>query len=78
MPRIVPPRLKLKTQNLELLHQILSDSPHPRPLAVDVHWDGRKQTSDLDPSNGDKDVLRAVGLKPLVEEEGEDEAVENI
>ena len=65
-------------QSLKLLHQVLPHSPHPRSLAIDVHWDGRKQTGDLDPPNGDKDILRAVGFEPLVEEEGEDEAVENV
>ena len=68
----------LKRNDLKLLHQILPHSPHPRPLAIDVHWDGRKQTSDLDSPNGDKDIPGAVGFEPLVEEEGEDKAVENV
>jgi hypothetical protein len=57
---------------LELLHQILPHGPHARPLAVDVHRDRRQQTRHLDASNGDEHLLRAVGLEPAVEEEGED------
>jgi len=63
---------------LELLHQVLPHGPHARPLAVDVHRDRRQQTRHLDASNGDEHLLRAVGLEPAVEEEGEDQAVEDV
>jgi hypothetical protein len=63
---------------LKLLHQVLPHRPHPRSLAVHVHGDGEKQTGHLDAANGDENLLAPVGFEPVGEEEGEDEAVEDI
>lgn len=64
--------------SLEFLHQILPDRPHPRPFAVNVHWDGRQQAGQLDASNSNERVFCPVSSKPAIEEEGEDEAVKDV
>lgn len=52
----------LSAPNLKLLHEVLPYGPHSRPFAVNVHWYGSRQTSQLDASDGQKDVFGAVGL----------------
>jgi hypothetical protein len=63
---------------LKFLHQVFPHRPHPRSLAVHVHRDGEEQTAHLKTANGDENFLAAVGFEPLGEEEGEDEAVEDV
>jgi hypothetical protein len=62
----------------KLLHQVLSDSPHPRPLSVNVHWDAKKKKAHLNATNAQKNLFRSVGFKPAGEEERKDKAVKNI
>ena len=64
--------------NLELLHQILPDRPHPRPLAVYIHRHRKGQRGQLDAANGEEDLFGSVRLEPFGEEEREDEAVEDV
>lgn len=80
MSKNARPRKRTLTDKLEskLLHQILTHSPHACTLAIDVHWDGEEQTAQLNAANGEEDLLGAVGIEPAVEEEGEDEAVEDV
>jgi len=68
-----PPRSTLK-----LFHQIPPDRPHPRPLPIHVHRNRKEQNRQLYTSEREEDILGPVGLEPGVEEEGEDEAVEDI
>ena len=67
-----------KSQPSEFLHQVLPDRPHARSLPVYVHRDGGQQARDLDPTDRQEDLLRAIRLQPLVEKEGEDQAVEDV
>ena len=63
---------------LELLHHILPHRPHTSPLPVYVHGYRGEQARNLYASHRQEHFLRAVGLEPTGEEEGEDEAVENV
>ena len=62
----------------ELLHQVPPHSPHACPLAIYVHRDRSQQTGNLDAPNGQKHILRAIRLQPVVEEEREHQAVEYV
>jgi len=63
---------------LKLLHQILPHRPHAGSFPINVHWNRREQQTELNAAQGEKHSFRAVGLKPVVEEEGEDEAVKDV
>ena len=65
-------------EDLKPLHQVLPDRPHPRPLAVNIHWDSEQETRHLDAPDSKEDLPRPVGLEPVREEEREDEAVEDV
>lgn len=64
--------------HLKLLHELLTHRPHARSLAVNVHGYRSEKARDLDAANDQKDRLWAVGFQPVGEEEGEDEAVEDV
>ena len=69
---------RCKAREPEPLYHVPARGPHTRALAVYVHGDGGEQTGDLDAADGEEDVLGAGGLEPVGEEEGEDEAVEDV
>ena len=62
----------------ELLHEILSHSPHAGPFPIDKHRDRRGKARDLDATNRHESVLEAVGVKPVVEEQRKDKAMEDV
>lgn len=63
---------------LKLLHQILPDGPHSRPLTIYIHGDRKKHATELNAANSQKSLFAAARLEPVGEEEGEDEAVEDV
>lgn len=62
----------------ELFHHVLPHSHHPSSFAKDIHRNGREQTTDVYAAQGDENIFAAVGFQPVGEEEGENEAVEDI
>lgn len=59
-------------------HQPLAYSPHASALAVDVQRDGQKEAEKLDSADGEVHRSRAIGLKPVDNEQGPDETVKNV
>lgn len=57
--------------DLEPFHQVPPHGPHPGSFAVYVHGYGCQQASQLNGADDLEDAFRAVGLEPVVEEEGE-------
>lgn len=67
-----------KIAKLDLLHVMLTHSPHTSTFTKDVHGDGREQTSQLNAPNGDEGTFRSLRRKPFVEEQRKDQAMEDI
>jgi hypothetical protein len=70
---VIPP-----CKRLELLHEFPAYSPHSSSLAVYVHGHGGCQASHLNATNGDEHAFGSIYFKPVVDEQGEDKAVENV
>ncbi|KAL8865477.1 MAG: hypothetical protein Q9174_006865, partial [Haloplaca sp. 1 TL-2023] len=73
-----PNALHNHDQNSKFLHEVLPIGPHPGSLAIDVHWNGSQQAGELNTSDSLEHSLRPRRLEPVVEEQREDQAVEDV
>jgi hypothetical protein len=74
----LPLDLSLAKISLKLFHQILPHSPHPRPLTKHIHGNSKKQTSQLNTSKRQKNLLGPIRFQPPIEKQRKDQSVENI
>ncbi len=69
---------RIKPLTSVFLHEVLSHSPHACPFPVNIHGDCGGKACELDTANREKRFLCSIVVKPGVEEERENEAVEDI